>query len=80
MLYDCLLLLAALLSIRDDDATVITLNCFTKLQRLESANAIAIATTHAIADTRTTSISSQEEHQLKTNIGRTIQSQLAYLT
>jgi hypothetical protein len=51
MLYDRLLPLAALLSIEDDNATVIASNCSTGLQRLECANAIAIAMTHAILDT-----------------------------
>ncbi len=56
MLYNCLLLLAALLSIEDHDATVITSNHSTPLQCLECTNAIQIAATHAIADTGATSI------------------------
>jgi hypothetical protein len=55
-LYDRLLPLAALLSIKDDDATIIASNCSTPWQRLECANAITITETHAIADTGVTSI------------------------
>jgi hypothetical protein len=55
MLYDRLHPLVVLLSIKDNNATVITSNCSTPLQCLECANAITIATTHAIADTGATS-------------------------
>jgi hypothetical protein len=56
MLYDRLLPLAVLLTIKDNNATVIASNCSTTLQCLDCANAITIATTHAIADTGATSI------------------------
>jgi hypothetical protein len=56
MLNDRLLPLAALLSIKDDNATVMASNCSTPLQCLECANAITITATHAIADTGATSI------------------------
>ena len=56
MLYDRLHPLVVLLSIKDNNATVIAPYCSTKLQRLECASAIAIATTYAIADTGATSI------------------------
>ncbi len=50
MLNNHLLPLAALLSIKDDNATFMASNCSTPLQRLECANGITIAVTHAIAD------------------------------
>jgi len=55
-LYDYLLPLAALLSIEDNNDTVIASNCSTTLQCLECTNAITIAATHAIADMGATSI------------------------
>jgi hypothetical protein len=54
-LNDRLLTLAALLSIKDNNATVMASICSTPLQRLECANAITIAAMHAIADTGATS-------------------------
>ncbi len=39
----------------DDDAEIITSNCKTKYNKLECANAIKIAKSHAIADTGATS-------------------------
>ncbi len=54
---NCVLPLAALLSIKDGGATVMASNCSTPLQCLEIANAITIAATHAIADMGETSIS-----------------------
>jgi hypothetical protein len=40
----------------DDEATIITSNCKTKYKKIECANAITIAKSHAIADTGATSI------------------------
>ena len=45
----CLLQLAATLSYDDDNDTVIASNCTTEYKQVECANAIAIATLHAIA-------------------------------
>jgi hypothetical protein len=56
MLYDRLLPLAALLSIKNDNVTVIASNCSTPFQRLECTNAMTIAATHAITDTGATFI------------------------
>jgi hypothetical protein len=56
MLNDRLLPLAVLLSIEDNDATVMASNYSPPLQYLECANAITIAATHAIVDTGAVSI------------------------
>jgi hypothetical protein len=51
-----LLQLEATLAYDDDDDTVIALNCTMKYKQVECTNVIAIATSHAIADTGATLI------------------------